>query len=454
MRINKHRRNRHGASSIFLAIILSAVILVECTFLAFVWNLDYALSVNTALKTEIDTVLADYNRQLFDVYGVYAFSLEGIDNECFNKALEINGLSAQSTLYVSGRHKVTTEDLRKAISSYYLYRSTGLVAKTLVNSFSDMFLQLDNSGMLKKIGQFMDSPAADYVSKIIKGSETAEQWINKAGDVLNIDELLEEAANIDSLRKDYADSIRQSGIGIDVDVANWEQFLDCMSGFESFGNTLSDASLGTSTKFMTSHYCAYNFDCIMPPKDDASINGTPFDAIHGTRKADCEYLIAGDNDFFTIFGLHLDLIYILTAGNMLTDFANETYRTTINAISEVISLIIAAVSEGTVQIDYRIIAVGLTFYVGLVQSMKNYYDLTKGERIVFFKYEDMDLLQFSYRDFLFLFCLFTPEDDLLKRSLHVLKRDYGTLYKGVRLEADFRGETYYVEKSYQLYESS
>ena len=120
MRINKHRRNRHGASSIFLAIILSAVILVECTFLAFVWNLDYALSVNTALKTEIDTVLADYNRQLFDVYGVYAFSLEGIDNECFNKALEINGLTAQSTLYVSGRHKVTTEDLRKAISSYYL----------------------------------------------------------------------------------------------------------------------------------------------------------------------------------------------------------------------------------------------------------------------------------------------------------------------------------------------
>ena len=88
---------------------------------------------------------------------------------------------------------------------------------------------------------------------------------------------------------------------------------------------------------------------------------------------------------------------------MLTDFANETYRTTINAISEVISLIIAAVSEGTVQIDYRIIAVGLTFYVGLVQSMKNYYDLTKGERIVFFKYEDMDLLKFSYRDFLFLF---------------------------------------------------
>ena len=120
MRINKRRRNRRGASSVFLAIVLSALILVECTFLAFVWNLDYALSVNTALKTEIDTILCDYNRQLFDVYGIYAFSIDGIDDECFNKALEINGLNARSTLYVSGKNKITTDDLRKAIASYYL----------------------------------------------------------------------------------------------------------------------------------------------------------------------------------------------------------------------------------------------------------------------------------------------------------------------------------------------
>lgn len=453
MRINKRRRNRRGASSVFLAIVLSALILVECTFLAFVWNLNYALSVNTALKTEIDTILCDYNRQLFDVYGIYAFSIDGIDDECFNKALEINGLNARSTLYVSGKNKITTDDLRKAIASYYLYRSTGIVGKTLVDSFSDMFLQLDTSGILNKIGKYMESPAADYVAQIIKGSDTAEQWISKAGDALNLDELLEEAANIDSLRQDYADSIRESGIGLDVDVANWEQFLDILSGMESFGNTLSDASFCTTTKFFTSHYCAYNFDCIMPQKGDTSLNGTSFDAIHGTTKADLEYIIAGDNDYFTLYGLHMKLIYILTAGNMLTDFADETYRNTINAISEVISIIISAVSEGAVNIDYRIIAVGITYYVALIQSIKDYLDLYKGERIVFFKYEDMDLIKFSYRDFMLLFCLFTPEEDLLKRSLHVLKRDYGTLYKGVRLEADFRGETYYVEKSYQLYES-
>ena len=82
MRIIKHKnRTKHGASTIFLAIIMSALVLVECTYLSFVWNLDYALSVNVALKNQIETILSDYNRQLYSVYGIYAFSIGGIDNE-------------------------------------------------------------------------------------------------------------------------------------------------------------------------------------------------------------------------------------------------------------------------------------------------------------------------------------------------------------------------------------
>ena len=62
------------------------------------------------------------------------------------------------------------------------------------------------------------------------------------------------------------------------------------------------------------------------------------------------------------------------------------------------------------------------------------------------------IVTFSYRDFLYLFSFLTPENELLERSHEILIRDYGTLYKGVALGADFRGEEYTVEKSYQLYE--
>ena len=177
-RIKNSIKTRHGASSIFLAIILSALILVECTFLNYVWNLDYALSVNTALKTEIDTVLSDYNRQLFDVYGIYAFSIDDVDDYCFNKALEINGLDAKAELYVSSGYTLTAEDLKTAISSYYFYRGSGISFKGIVEGYSDLLIEMDKRGIFSQVGKFMQSPAAGYLSQMIKGSETAEEWIN------------------------------------------------------------------------------------------------------------------------------------------------------------------------------------------------------------------------------------------------------------------------------------
>ena len=71
-RINR-RKNRYGASSVFLGIVLSAVILIECTFLTFVWELDYGIKVNNAVDAQIESIMCEYNRQLFDVYGIYAF---------------------------------------------------------------------------------------------------------------------------------------------------------------------------------------------------------------------------------------------------------------------------------------------------------------------------------------------------------------------------------------------
>jgi hypothetical protein len=44
----------------------------------------------------------------------------------------------------------------------------------LVQEYGDMICELDNKGILKEIGQYMQSPAAGYVSKIITGSDKAE----------------------------------------------------------------------------------------------------------------------------------------------------------------------------------------------------------------------------------------------------------------------------------------
>ena len=138
---------------------------------------------------------------------------------------------------------------------------------------------------------------------------------------------------------------------------------------------------------------------------------------------------------------------------MLKDYANEEFRNTMEVLGQIISTIISAVSEGAVNIDYRIIAAGLTYICAIFQSIKDFFRIIQGQRAVIFEYEGVEMVTFSYRDFLYLFCLCTPVEELLERSHVVLTRDYGELYKGITLEADFRGDTYSLSKSYQLYET-
>ena len=450
-KISNLNRTKHGAASVFLAIIMAALILVECTFLAFVWNLDRAMAINTALKTEIDTILSDYNRQLYSVYGVYAFTMEGVDDECFSKALEINGLTADSELFVSGRKRFKAEDLKKAINSFYWYRGTGIALKTVARNYSEMVRELDKTGIINKAGKFMQSPAAGYLAKIIGGTESAEEWIKKAGDTLNIDDLAKEAADMDAISKDYKNAIKDFGIDINLNIENFEAFLKTMSKLEKTFSLLTDNSDAAFTKFSVSHYCAYNFDCHCRPKGDTSINGADFKAIHGKSKADSEYIITGMDQVPAVLEIEYFMYHVLLISCILNDYINEKFRNTMEVLGQVISAIILAVSEGSVDIDPRLIAAALTFCCAAFQTIPLFIKLTHGDRAVLLKYEDEKLITFNYRDILYLAALCAPTDTLLERMTKVLERDYGKLYKGIKIETDFRGSTYSLEKSYSLY---
>ena len=63
------KKNKRGTSTLFLAIILSALILVETTYLAYVADLNRRLTYTRALKEQTEVYLASYDRQLFKTYG-------------------------------------------------------------------------------------------------------------------------------------------------------------------------------------------------------------------------------------------------------------------------------------------------------------------------------------------------------------------------------------------------
>ena len=177
----KTRKNRYGASSVFLGIILSAVILIECTFLTFVWELDYATKVNNAVDAQVESIICEYNRQLFDVYGIYAFTKDAVDDDVYRKALLTCGYTEGPKLDLGGYKKIDSKALRDAINMYYSYRSGGIAIIRIADAFSGMMDDLIDTGVLKSIKEYTSSPAAGYVTEIIQGAEKISSWFDKAG---------------------------------------------------------------------------------------------------------------------------------------------------------------------------------------------------------------------------------------------------------------------------------
>ena len=156
----KKRKHRYGASSVFLGIVLSAVILIECTFLTFVWELDYNIKVNNAVDAQIESIMCEYNRQLFDVYGIYAFAMNAVDDDIYRKALLACGYAEGPVLDLGGYKKIDSKALRDAIKMYYSYRGTGIAVIQIADAFSGIIDEFLNTGVLKKIREYTSSPAA------------------------------------------------------------------------------------------------------------------------------------------------------------------------------------------------------------------------------------------------------------------------------------------------------
>lgn len=450
-RRNKFRKNRYGASSVFLGIILSAVILVECTFLRFVWELDYITKVNNAVETQVESILCEYNRQLFDVYGVYAFTIDVVDDDVYRKALLACGYSEGPVLDIGGYRSIDRKALRDAINMYYSYRGSGITINRIADFFSEMIDELVNNNVLKMIKEYTSSPAAGYVSDIIKGSEKLSSWIEKAGSVIDIEDVESYLKFFESLKKDCNDDNDLKEFSIDIRIDNMKpaiEFIDRMMQLhESVGKTENKLL----SHINTANYLSFNFDCYLKQDIDSTINGTSFSDIHKKNKCDTEYILTGDTDNKANAGVTFLLMAVLSCKNFLTDYLNKDYRSKIDVISKILSAIIAALSEGTVQIDYRIITVILIHLIACVKSIKEMKTLRKGERITLMKFKKKNVITAGYRDFLFLFMLGVPDSKMLERALVILKRDYGDLYTGFTASADAGFKKIKVTRSYALY---
>lgn len=448
----KKRKQRFGASSVFLAIILSAVILIECTFLAFVWELDYMTKVNNAVDAQVESIMCEYNRQLFDVYGVYAFNKTAVDDDVYRKALLACGYEEGPQLDLAGYKKIDTKAFKDAIGMYYSYRATGIAIIQVADVFSEMIDEVIDSDVLKKIKEYTSSPAAGYVTDIIQGAEKISSWFEKAGEKLKIEDYKKELKIFETLKKQLEGKDNDlEDLSFNISIKDIKPAIQLFEGMMNLHESLGKNSFKLVSHIYEANYFSYNFDCSLKQDLDSSINGTDFKDIHSKNKDDTEYILTGLTGNKAFAAVNFLMLQVLTGTNFLRDYTDKEYRTKVDCVSKVISAIIAAISEGSVDIDYRIITVALIVLIATFKAGKDIQTLRKGERVALYEKNGKKVVTAGYRDLLFLFMQAVPDDLMLDRGLQILRRDYGELYMGITATADTGFKKVSVTRSYVLY---
>ena len=407
-----------------------------------------APGMNAAIRAVARSALA----RDFDVYGIYAFTMNAVDDDIYRKALLACGYDEGPKLDLAGYKKIDKKALRDAINMYYSYRSTGIAICQIADVFSEIIGEVIDSDVLKKIKEFTSSPAAGYVTEIIQGAEKISSWFEKAGEKLKIDDFKKELGIFDSLKKKLNGKDNDlKDLSFNISIKDMKPAIKLFEGLIDLHETLGKNSFMLLSHVYQANYFAYNFDCSLKQDIDSSINGTDFSAIHSKNKDDSEYILTGLTGVKSIAAVNFLLLQVLTGTNFLKDYMDKEYRTKVDAVAKIISAIIAAVSEGSVEIDYRIITVALIVLIATFKAGKDIRTLGKGERVALYEKNGKKVITAGYRDFLFLFMQAVPDDLMQERALKILKRDYGDLYTGITASAVTGIKKISISRSYALY---
>lgn len=445
------RKNKKGTTTIFLAIILSALIIVETTYVAFVADLDRRLTYTRALKEQTEVYLASYNRLLFKTYGIYAFDSSTLDSSIFNTVLSANGYEPGDLMYASGIYYFDTEDLRKAVAGFYAYRAPGILVERLSEQIIMLIERIDSMGVYDALRQYASSPGSGMLGRILDGGEEVAAAIQTAMSALGIDGSSSEASFFWSLMGQLG-AIRNASpeIGNGFDPVDMGFLLDLMEYQNSIYEVGAGFNEGPALHACLSDYAANNFDTVL--EDDTAINGTDFSYFHDDNISDTEYILTGleggagcaVTDYY-IFG-------VLVIKNIISNLADQTMMETIQSAGEILSAVVTVLSAGSVALPDSVYVIVILTVISEIQAVSDLITVLRGDEVTFVEYEGEGIISLDYRDFLTFFMSFVSDENLLNRMHEVLVRDFPDHATGIAVETSYGNSLLTYEREYELYE--
>lgn len=448
----RKKNNRRGATTMFLAIILSSIILVECTYIGLVEELRCNLAYTRGVKLQVETFLSDYDRNLLKTYGIYAFNIDTIDSDVFDLTLQGSGIEAGADIYVCGINSFDTQDLKDAISLYYAYRSSGVMFNYLNDYIIEALESVDDHGILSKIRRFMSSGASDVLMDIIDGVSTVSEEIAEYASSLGIEDISEYIEEFSEFI-DLFDQLDNDGpdIGGGYSPRDMDFGIDSVTNLYTLMDSTADVISGPVFHGFAVNYACYNFDCVLD--DDTALDGTSFSEFHEGDLFDTEYILTGlegnEGGIATSFLVYQFLFVI----DVLRTVADAEKMQWISGIATVLSALIEIISLGEIPASPEVCKAVIIVYVAQLSAKVDLSNLLEGEKLTLIEINDIPAFEIGYREVVNVFMTYIPDNILLERMNCILRRDFQGYVCGISAGTMCNGTEITYSRTYDIYEN-
>ncbi len=457
--------------TIFLCIILTAVILVQSIFYFGARFRENQADIRRCLRLQTQQILASYNEELLNQYGLYAFDSTAKNDEVFMACLND---SCDATVGAYDTCLLDENQLATGICNYMEVREAGIVTGDIISKARSVMSEIEGNDIY------------------IAGTDgETQEWIADLSDYLNGGDVWDTVIEVISVATDYAEcsgyfddlfsfaedyrEIFERGTSLYLQGESSGSVADSLLDTKMMENTLNtiDSYMGQDSStlmeyLLVNQYAVCCFDSKLQTTNEgnssipeANYLGVPFSELHSTNQCDLEYILTGlDSDTASCGVVYAGIYSLRLAVNFLSLLSDKEKMEIANGIATVISTIIFIVSEGGIYVDPKVIEFIVAGVWAAGQAMLEVNALENGESISFIDSSVItdnpildEVLQTSYRDYVGLFLLFIPEETKLERMLAVINRDYGEdLSTSVGITSNYLSKVYYLEEGYDLYD--
>lgn len=465
-RKRKGMKSRAGGASIFLCILLSAVILTESILFAAALERRTEADLMRCMRMQAQAVLCRYNEPLLKYYGLYGLSGSPGDTGVFDKCFTGSGASIAMT----GMEGMSEEVLRNAISDYMKVRAPSIVSADMLGRLRGVLDEIYDSDFLKKAGEGKGAGWIGYLNDILSNSGKWSGVIAQAIETAKMADFTGTLNRFDDFCQTYMDTARRKATLFAQGDTNPALLLDTGRLADIMNNLdgLMDTDLpDIADNLLVNEYIISFMDsCVKETIDgdrsepESNLLGIPYKSIHGSNNADLEYVLTGiDNGIASQTIVRKFILDTRIAVNLAAFLIDSEKTDRAKEIGTVLSAAILAVSLGTVEISPDILQYVVLMVWAEGQALIDVNDLAGGKGVPLLNHSAIDdeeivkdLIMTDYRDYVRIYLLIVPSEWKLSRILSILERDCGgTIYTGVRIQVDYMNRSYRMEDSYDAY---